>query len=422
MPVAYRRAASPIAPEPSTGSIGKSVQSLRCRSETQVKEAGMAQGAANFGDEEQAMQAYFRDGEQRAGALSNRGPIRLTAEGKLSPEILAAYLETGFYVFEGVLRPEELRELQADFLDIVEQLPATPDAPVSLSGHPALGADLPGGAVRWAKPLGDPFGGTGKVGGRAPVKMAEPTPDAAVPAEVPYLVLGPLQFSDAALRMYGHPGLLAIAAAVNGDDFAPFNEVFIIKKPGEGSAFAWHQDGTTHWDHPEWTPVIHGFNFMVQLYGCTAANGLWYIPGSHRWGKVDIAALVEQAGSNRLPDAVPLVCNPGDVAICNRQTVHASFPNTSDDMRVTLNMGFHRRASLIGVEARGMSGTTQRYDEDRVRQRSEVLGYAIDARRQRFPEEHPFSYRPHADAGATFHWSDDSRAQIRNSHLRDMLI
>ena len=382
----------------------------------------MAKQAANFGEQEAAMQAYFKDGEQRAALLGNRGPIRLTAEGKLSPDILEAYLRTGFYVFEGVLRPEELCELETDFRAVMAQLPSAPESPVTAAGGPALGAHLAKGIVRWAKPLGDPLGGTSKVGGRHPVKMYEPTPDAALPALVPYLVLGPLQFSDAALRIYGHPGLLAIAAAVNGDDFAPFNEVFIVKKPGEGSAFAWHQDGTTHWDHPEWTPIIHGFNFMVQLYGCTAANGLWYIPGSHKWGKADIRALIEKAGGNRLPDAVPLVCNPGDVAICNRQTVHASFPNTSADWRVTLNMGFHRRASVVGVEARGVDGTMQTYDEERVRRRSEVLGFAIDARKQRFPDERRFCYLPHVEAGATFHWSEGSRAHIRDYQIGDMLI
>ena len=397
---------------------------MRGNSEQAIgKEIGMARQAADFGDEEAAMQAYFKDGEQRAALLlCNRGPIRLTTEGKLCPDILDAYLRTGFYVFEGVLGPEELCELEADFRAVMAQLPSTQDSSVTATGAPALGAHLTQGIVRWTKPLGDPMGGTSKVGGRHPVKMYEPTPDAALPALVPYLVLGPLQFSDAALRIYGHPGLLAIAEAVNGDDFAPFNEVFIVKKPGEGSAFAWHQDGTTHWDHPEWTPIIHGFNLMVQLYGCTAANGLWYIPGSHRWGKVDIRGLVDKAGGNRLPDAVPLVCNPGDVAICNRQTVHASFPNTSADWRVTLNMGFHRRASVVGVEARGVDGAIQTYDEERVRRRSEVLGYAIAARQQRFPEERPFAYRPHVQAGVTFHWSEDSRAQIRDYQIGDMLI
>ena len=87
---------------------------------------------------------------------------------------------------------------------------------------------------------------------------------------------------------------------------------------------------------------------MTQLYGCDAANGLWVVPGSHRHGKLDIKAMVDAAGSDRLPDAVPLICGPGDVAITSRQAVHGSFANTSPNVRVTVNMGFHRR----GVGAR----------------------------------------------------------------------
>ena len=124
-----------------------------------------------------------------------------------------------------------------------------------------------------------------------------------------------------------------------------------------------HQDGTTHWDKPE---PEHGFNFMCQvrtmrqsqfvpcccantaasvawqLYGSTAENGVWVLPRSHRIGQIDIGALVKQHGDRipgrqptqpRLLDeskrastsltmtcvgSVPMVCQPGDVVIANR--------------------------------------------------------------------------------------------------------
>ncbi len=106
------------------------------------------------------------------------------------------------------------------------------------------------------------------------------------------LVLGSLQFSEACLRVYGHPQLLAVARAVNGDDFTPFNEAVWIKQAGLGGSVAWHQDGWTHWESPALDEGTHGFNFMAQLYGCNAINGLWVVPGSHRIGKVDIKAMV----------------------------------------------------------------------------------------------------------------------------------
>ena len=62
-----------------------------------------------------------------------------------------------------------------------------------------------------------------------------------------------------------------------------------------------------------------GFNFMAQIYGCIPAKGVWVVPGSHRLGKVDIKAKVAEARTERLPDAVPMVCAPGVVANCNCQ-------------------------------------------------------------------------------------------------------
>ena len=154
--------------------------------------------------------------------------------------------------------------------------------------------------------------------------------------------------------------MLAVAAAVNGDDFVPFNEALFIKEPGRGASVAWHQDGMTHWDSPDWDQGSHGFNFMAQLYGCTPANGVWVVPGSHKLGKADIKAMVAAAGTERLPQAVPIICKPGDVAITNRQTVHGSFANTSPDWRVTLNFGFHRRRSVLGVAGRRRAQRSRR--------------------------------------------------------------
>ena len=121
-----------------------------------------------------------------------------------------------------------------------------------------------------------------------------------------------------------------------------------------GAAVSWHQDGVTHWDNPDFDEDIHGFNFMAQVYGSTAVNGVWILPGSHKVGKLDIKALVNKAGIERLEGAVPIVCNPGDVVICNRQLLHGSFPNCGLEPRLTVNFGFHRRSSVLGVRGGGV--------------------------------------------------------------------
>jgi hypothetical protein len=376
--------------------------------------------AVDYGAEEAAMQAYLREGEKRAFALGNRGPIRYTDDGKIHPDILDAYWRCGFYVFEGVLKPDELADIEADFKDILDRLPSEKGSPVDAKGRPALAADCKAPTLFWSKPLADPFGGTKAAGGRHPVKMYEPKPAADAPKEVVYLILGSLQFSEAALRLYGHPDLLAVAAAVNGDDFTPFNEAIFIKEPGLGASVAWHRDGITHWDAPDWDEGTHGFNFMAQLYGCTAANGVWVVPGSHKLNKVDIKAMCAAAGSDRLPDAVPIIAKPGDVAITNRQAVHGSFANTSPDWRVTMNFGFHRRKSVLGVEAGGIHNARAVYDEARIKERSRVIGYAIDARRKRFPHEKPFLYKP--QIGETYVWDEKAKASLKDYNLLDLSI
>jgi hypothetical protein len=373
--------------------------------------------------DDDSRERYLAEGEARAMALGNCGPLLFTDDGKLDPAIVEAYARCGFYVFEGVISARELDELEAEVLDMIDRLPSAPDSLLDCYGRPALGADRKTPVAMWSKPLGDPLGGSAYASGRHAVKMFEPEPAPGLPAQVPLNILNQLEYSDAALRLYGHPGLLAAAAAVNGEDFVPFTEAIIFKKPGEGASVAWHQDGMTHWDAPDWDAGSHGFNFMVQLYGSTAANGVWYLPGSHATGRVDLRALAEEAGSERLIGAVPLISRPGDVAISNRQILHGSFANTSADWRVTINFGFNRRRSVLDVVGRDfVLNQPVRYDDERIAKRMEMIGYAIDARRHHFPDEAPYCYRPHDEAGLRYDWDEAARAAIRGYYKHDLIV
>ena len=157
---------------------------------------------------------------------------------------------------------------------------------------------------------------------------------------------------------------------------------------------------------------------MMQLYGSNAANALWVVPGTHKDGKIDIKARLEaNAGSDRLPDAVPMLCRPGDVAICNRQVLHGSFANTSPAARATFVFGFHRRASVL--EAQGWA--KQPYDEARIHERSRLIALAIDARQQRYPDEPRYHYRPLAGELEDNRFNDATRERIlKNYNLNDL--
>jgi hypothetical protein len=371
-------------------------------------------------DSDEAVATYVSDGEQTALQLGNRGPIRFDDDGTLEPGILDAFWKYGFYVLEGALGKDELDDLQTDLERVFERAPRAKDASVDSKGRPAIGSDLSRKPFRFSKPLSDPNGGTENANGRYQVKMTEPT----VPADAPDYVISnissPLQIMDSCLRLYGHPQLLSIAEQINGPDFTPFTESIIVKLPRLGASVAWHQDGTRRWRLPDWDQGTHGFNFMAQLYGSTAANGVWVIPGSHKLGRIDIKEMkAANKGSDRLPGAVPMVCEPGDVVMANRQVLHASFANTSPDKRITINFGFHRRASVLGTKI----SAKVVYDEERIHERSRLIALAIDARRQRYPHEHRYVYQPLAWQEDANRWNEDARENIlKDYNLRDLGI
>ena len=57
-----------------------------------------------------SMNEYLEKGKNLALSMNNRGPIRRQANGMLHPNILDAFNEYGFYIFENVLDKEELNE------------------------------------------------------------------------------------------------------------------------------------------------------------------------------------------------------------------------------------------------------------------------------------------------------------------------
>ena len=373
------------------------------------------------------MADYLAGGVQRAHETGNRGPVRFGPDGKLHPEILENYWKHGFYVFTGVVGPDEIAELRADVGEVIERAPVRKGEAVDRHGRPALGRDYAVEPYIHIAPLSDPFGGTSALGGRHQVQMDQPTPDADAPPDVVYLIFGMCQSMPSALRLYGHPDLMSIAESINGPDFVPYNDAIFVKEPGLGGSVSWHQDGVTHWDNPDWDMGIHGFNFQVQLYETTAANALWVVPGTHTLGRIDLRAKVaDNGGSTMLPDAIPLLCEPGDATVVNRHMVHGSYANTSADPRISVTFGFHRRSSVLGVA--GQLRVHERdgvvvYDEERVFKRSSVIAVAIDARAQHHPGERRYTYAPFVGLEDDFRFNDETFERvICDYNLNDLAI
>ena len=49
---------------------------------------------------------------------------------------------------------------------------------------------------------------------------------------------------------------------------------------------------------------------------------------------------MESSGSDRIEGTVPVIAAPGEVAIFDRNILHASFPNRSSEPRVSVGFGF----------------------------------------------------------------------------------
>ena len=372
----------------------------------------------------EVMDDYIRAGVGRANLLGNRGPIRYDSDGRVRKDILDSYWEHGFYVFENVISEIELTELREDMDRVLAEVSAPgTDTAEDVNGEVHVHHGFSHPSYRFARPLSDPLGGTTRNKGRHPVKMETPTPSREAPDWVLQNLNGNLQLMDSCLRLYGHPELLSVAEAINGPDFVPYNEATFIKKPGLGPSVAWHQDGTTHWDAPDWDQGAHGFNFMAQLYPSTAGNAVWVLPGSHKMGRLDIAKKVQESGSERLEGVVPLLCGAGEVIVNNRQMLHGSFANTSKDLRITLNAGFFPRGRVLNVTATRLNGRKEVYNEERIVKRTGIIALAIDARRQHFSGEEPYVYKPLLGDENKFRWTNETRESIlRDYNLLDMYI
>ncbi len=330
----------------------------------------------------------LQQSRKQALALPNRGPLVMKGNGSVDRAIIEAYWKYGFYVLEDVISIAEIDDLNSEFQDLLARSPLSSGATTDSLGRSLTFDETQKKLFRFARPLTDPYGETDVGGGRYQVRMSEPIAPDGAPEEVLLQIGGILQFLDAALRIYGHPRLLALAEAVNGPDFTPFTETMWIKQPRLGAAVSWHQDGTTHWSNPDLDQGSHGFNYMLNLRETTPNNALWVIPGSHKNGKANLKQMVKDSGSERLEGALPLLCKSGDVAICNRQIVHGSFPNTSSNPRYTLVFGFHRKSSVLGVKG----WAKEPFSEDYIARSCRLIATAIEARRKKYPKEQGYQY------------------------------
>lgn len=185
------------------------------------------------------METYAREGMARARRIANRGPVRFDERGNIHRDIVDSYWKHGFYVFENVLQDAEIEDLRDDVSDLLARAPVGPGEFVDANGNPAAGIEMERSPYFFVKPLSDPVGGTSASHGRHQSKMAEAAPAEDAPEYVVQIIAGMCQLIESGLRLYGHPHLLAIAEAINGPDFVPYNDAIFTKQQHPG-----HRDMT----------------------------------------------------------------------------------------------------------------------------------------------------------------------------------
>ncbi|MBL4670815.1 MAG: hypothetical protein JKX81_01045 [Arenicella sp.] len=77
---------------------------------------------------------------------------------------------------------------------------------------------------------------------------------------------------------------------------------------------------------------------------------------------------------------------------------------------------------MLNVMGAGIHSEAVIYDADFIRQRSKVIGYAISARKQHFPDEVAYEYRLHSDGDEVFDWNAGRMADLKDYNLRDLSI
>jgi ectoine hydroxylase-related dioxygenase (phytanoyl-CoA dioxygenase family) len=150
------------------------------------------------------------------------------------------------------------------------------------------------------------------------------------------------------VRLVADDRLLDIAEAFIGPDIALFASHYIAKRPNDGQAVLWHQDGS-YWPLEPMEVVT----LWLAVDHSDPENGcMRVLPGTHRERLLTTEEMetVEDGrnvlGSGIRPDELPvetavdIVLEPGDVSVHHPAIIHGSDGNTSDRWRRGLTIRY----------------------------------------------------------------------------------
>ena len=137
------------------------------------------------------------------------------------------------------------------------------------------------------------------------------------------------------LRLIGDDGLLDIAEQLIGPNIALFAADYIVKRPGTGGRFAWHQDGS-YWplDPMEVATLWIAYSASNADNGCVRViPGTQHLPLQEREAGGDDSTVLLPGMEQTLVEeskAVDIVLAPGDVSLHHPHVIHGSSANMSN--------------------------------------------------------------------------------------------
>ena len=229
------------------------------------------------------------------------------------PSVREEFQEKGYHVARGVFGPDEIAELTAAFDRVVAQLQAGEE---SADG-------------RWTSAALDALERKGGV------------PKTTITHS--HMIH---RYSATWARAMFHPGFIAAAREILGEDIVLHHNKLFFKPPRRGSAFPVHQDWSYFptRDDTMIAAIIHLTDATDEM-GCVRV-----FPGSNKLGRVPDSdgtvpnALIEN--DYPLEAGTPIEAKPGDVLFFHYFTLHGSRPNTSDRERKTVLFQMHAGADL----------------------------------------------------------------------------
>jgi len=160
---------------------------------------------------------------------------------------------------------------------------------------------------------------------------------------------------------------------------------------------------------------------MVQLYGSTAANGVWFVPGTHRLGKVAIPPSSQggkRAGCRTHSDDH----EPGDVVISKSPAASRFLPQTQPGLAGDPQPGFHRRRAVLDVRSIASMRSPGAYDDDWISRRSALNRDMRSTPGVSIIRRTALHIPTNAEAGLDYRWDESGAAETAGYNKLDIFV